>query len=106
MLGSDLNMKTIAFPSHVVDTSTGCALVASETLEEGVVVERLEGEIENGFAERAGDTPAGRDPGNQRHRVGAGQHGPKPRCRPLRLAGARTRAGPDPLSGASGVHRD
>jgi len=45
MLGSDLNMKTIAFPSHVVDTSTGCALVASETLEEGVVVERLEGEI-------------------------------------------------------------
>jgi SET domain-containing protein len=38
-------MKTTAYPSHVIDTARGHALVASETVEEGTVVERLEGRV-------------------------------------------------------------
>lgn len=38
-------MKTTAYPSHVIDTPAGPALVASETVEEGAVVERLEGRV-------------------------------------------------------------
>jgi SET domain-containing protein len=38
-------MKTTAYPSHVITTSTGHALVASETVAEGVVVERVEGRV-------------------------------------------------------------
>src|SRR5262245_57320663 len=38
-------MKTTAYPSHVIEGPFGLALVASETVEEGVVVERLEGRI-------------------------------------------------------------
>ena len=36
-------MKTTAYPSHVDNTSIGRGLIASETVEEGAVVERLEG---------------------------------------------------------------
>ena len=36
-------MKTTSYPSHVNDTPLGRGLVASETVEEGAVVERLEG---------------------------------------------------------------
>ncbi len=36
-------MKTIAYPSHVADTPMGRGLIAGETIEEGAVVERLEG---------------------------------------------------------------
>src|SRR5262245_42156451 len=38
-------MKMTAYPSHVIEGPLGHALVASETVEEGVVVERLEGRI-------------------------------------------------------------
>ena len=36
-------MKATAYPSHVDETPLGLGLVASETIEEGTVVERLEG---------------------------------------------------------------
>src|SRR5262245_9736194 len=39
------NMKTTAYPSHLIESPTGSQLVASETVEEGVVVERLEGRV-------------------------------------------------------------
>ena len=38
-------MKTTAYPSYVTDTPIGRGLVAAETLEEGAVVERLEGRV-------------------------------------------------------------
>src|SRR5436853_2716289 len=38
-------MKTTAYPSYVTDTPVGRGLVAAETLEEGKVVERLEGRV-------------------------------------------------------------
>jgi SET domain-containing protein len=38
-------MKTTAYPSHITDTPIGRGLVAAETLEEGAVVERLEGRV-------------------------------------------------------------
>jgi SET domain-containing protein len=41
----EIGMKTTAYPSHVVDTPTGFALVASETLEEAAIVERMEGRV-------------------------------------------------------------
>jgi SET domain-containing protein len=36
-------MKTTAYPSHIEQTSIGRGLTAADTVEEGVVVERLEG---------------------------------------------------------------
>jgi hypothetical protein len=38
-------MKTTAYPSYVDETPVGLGLIASETLEEGAVVERLEGRV-------------------------------------------------------------
>src|SRR5215468_3893937 len=38
-------MKTLAYPSHVDDTLLGQGLIASEDIEEGTVVERLEGRV-------------------------------------------------------------
>src|SRR5215510_13553299 len=38
-------MKTAEYPSHVIEGPFGPALVASETVEEGAVVERLEGRL-------------------------------------------------------------
>ena len=38
-------MKTTAYPSHLLDNSIGQGLFAVETLEEGAVVERLEGRV-------------------------------------------------------------
>src|ERR1041384_3377942 len=36
-------MKTTAYPSYIDRTATGRGLIAAENLEEGVVVERLDG---------------------------------------------------------------
>jgi uncharacterized protein len=38
-------MKTTAYPSHLTDTSAGPALIASETVEEGTIVEHLDGRV-------------------------------------------------------------
>jgi SET domain-containing protein len=38
-------MKTTAYPSHVGETPVGRCLVADETVEEGTVVEKLEGRV-------------------------------------------------------------
>jgi uncharacterized protein len=38
-------MKTTAYPSHVGETPIGLGLVADETIEEGAVVEKLEGRV-------------------------------------------------------------
>src|SRR5262245_45855699 len=59
-LQDDRPMKTTAYPSYVDRTPIGQGLIAAETLDEGTVVERLEGhavpyskipdaEIENAF---------------------------------------------------------
>ncbi|HEY2381197.1 MAG TPA: SET domain-containing protein-lysine N-methyltransferase [Terriglobia bacterium] len=38
-------MKTTAYPSHVIETSSGPGLVASETVEEAATLEHLEGRV-------------------------------------------------------------
>src|SRR5262249_1430827 len=38
-------MKSTAFPSYVDETPIGLGLIAAETIEEGTIVERLEGRV-------------------------------------------------------------